>query len=177
MKRRTIKNLGLVMAVAVLGCLVWLKWEKDTSSLLYEAHEAVKKEYGDFYIPSKKIEPEVLTGVYGIPLEHVEEIIAESAIMRTNTDVFIGIKTKKGKSDHVAYALEAHRQKLCFEYRKDLSKLAKVQASKVIQFGDFVFWMVLGKNTDIIETDASNYLLAAESELKRGETVLGNIFN
>ncbi|HAS73271.1 MAG TPA: hypothetical protein DCS67_03915 [Clostridiales bacterium UBA8960] len=176
MKRQMIRNTCLVIAIGILGYASWLKLNKETSSLLYQAHAAVKAEYGDFYIPSKEIDTEVLKNVYGIQMDDVEDYIAESAMMRTHVDVFIGIKAKKGKSDGIVNVLETHRQRLSDEYRGDSAKFAKIQASKVTKFGDYVFFMVLGQNSDAVVSDVSYFLATAQTEFRRGELVLGNIF-
>lgn len=176
MRKKMMINAGLAISIVVLGCAIWVKLNKDTSSLLYHAHAAVKEEYGDFYIPNKEIDVEVLASVYGLNMDDVDDYIAESAMMSTHVDVFIGIKAKKGKSEHIVKALESHRQKLYDELALDDAKRAKIQASKVTKFGDFVFFMVLGQNSDAVVSDASYFLSKAENEYRRGEIVLGNIF-
>lgn len=176
MKKSVLKSMSLLIAIGILSVGIWHKLEKDSSSLLYQAHDAVKEEYGILYIPNKEINTDTLTNVYGLHMDDVDDYIAESAMMSTHVDVFIGVKAKKGKSEIIANRLEAHRQALCFEYRNDSAKLAKVKASKVTKFGDFVFLMILGQNSDVVMSDATQFVKAAETEYRRGEVVLGNIF-
>lgn len=91
-------------------------------------------------------------------------------------DVFIGIKAKKGKRDVVSASLERYRLKLFEEHGNDAAKMAKIEASKVFSFGDYVFFMVLGQNTDVVVSDETAFLDQATLEIERGRSALTKIF-
>jgi len=160
----------------VLFVAIWAKFKHDDKSLLDEAYASVKEAYGDFYIPSKMVDLVHLETLYGVYTNNVETFIAEAAMMSSHVDVFIGIKAKKGKSDEVIESLERFRLKLFEENSNDAAKMAKIEASKVFSFGDYVFFMVLGQNTDAVVSDEAAFLHQAALEIERGRSALTKIF-
>ncbi len=166
----------LSLCIVVLSMSIWIKANQDDKSLLDEAYESVKEAYGDFYIPSKMIDLVDLESLYGVSTNDVDTFIAESAMMTSHVDVFIGIKAKKGKSEAVSESLERYRLKLFKENGSDAAKMAKIEASKVFSFGDYVFFMVLGQNTDAVVSDETAFLDQAALEIERGRSALTKIF-
>lgn len=172
-----LNKFGIIsLCFVVLSVSIWIKANQDDKSLLDEAYESVKEAYGDFYIPSKMIDLVDLESLYGVSANDVETFIAESAMMTSHVDVFIGIKAKKGKSDAVSESLERYRLKLFKENGSDAAKMAKIEASKVFSFGDYVFFMVLGQNTDAVVSDETAFLDQAALEIERGRSALTKIF-
>lgn len=166
----------LSLCIVVLSVSIWIKANQDDKSLLDEAYESVKEAYGDFYIPSKMIDLVDLESLYGVSTNDVDTFIAESAMMTSHVDVFIGIKAKKGKGEAVSESLERYRLKLFKENGSDAAKMAKIEASKVFSFGDYVFFMVLGQNTDAVVSDETVFLDQAALEIERGRSALTKIF-
>lgn len=166
----------LCLCVIALFVAIWAKSEQDDKTLLDEAYKSVKEAYGDFYIPNKMVDIVGLETQYGISAEDVDMFIAESAMMTTHVDVFIGIKAIKGKSDTVSKCLEHYRLKLFEENGDDPAIMAKIEASKVFSFGDYVFFMVLGQNTDAVISDETVFLDQAALEIERGRSALTKIF-
>lgn len=166
----------LSLCILVLSVAIWVKSNQDDKSLLDEAYESVKEAYGDFYIPSKMIDSVDLETFYGVSSNDVDAFIAECAMMTSHVDVFIGIKAKKGKSEVVSESLERYRLKLFEENGSDAAKMAKIEASKVFSFGDYVFLMVLGQNTDAVVSDETAFLDQAALEIERGRSALTKIF-
>ena len=153
------------------------KLSDSNDSVLKNAHDAIKKEYGDFYIPSKKITPESLSLDYGVSMTYVDEYIAETAMMSTNADIFMGFKVEKGKEEIVKEELLAYKASLVSLYKNDKVKLAKVEASEVFRYGNYVFYMVLGQNIDVISNDETEFLSDAVAEYTKGVKVLAHLFN
>jgi hypothetical protein len=176
MKRWLGKFGVLSLSILILSVSIWAKFKQDDKSLLDEAYESVKEAYGDFYIPSKMIDVDDLEGLYGVASNDVDAYIAESAMMTSHVDVFIGIKAKKGKGEAVSESLERYRLKLFDENGSDAAKMAKIEASKVFSFGDYVFFMVLGQNTDAVVSDETVFLDQAALEIERGKSALTKIF-
>ena len=73
--------------------------------------------------------------------------------------------------------LQQYRMSLIQKYEEDSAKRAKVEASKIQRYGDLVFFMVLGQNSDTLVSDEHAYLEKAESEMKRGERALEKVFH
>ncbi len=164
--------LALSLTVVVLNIFT-----TDDEVLLKEALEAIKHEYGAFYIPSKSIDEVTLKEVYGVDVELVEAYVGECAYMSTHVDVFLGIKAKRGQVNTVEEQLQQYRMSLVQKYENDSVKRAKVEASKVQRYGDLVFFMILGQNSDTLVSDEHAFLEKAESEMKRGERALEKVFH
>lgn len=143
--------LGLAMMIMVVT-LVQVKEHDRKQDLLSTAYECVKAGYGEFYIPSIDIEPATLEMEYGIPYESVESYFGEAAMMSTYPDVFIGIKAKKGHVQNVSDALNSYRVHLIERFQESPAGLAKVHASRVFVYEEFVFFMILGQPSDTIIT-------------------------
>ena len=169
-------TVATVAIVLIAGAIVF-KWKQDTTSLLYQAHDAIKDAYGDFYIPNKEMSLETLVLEYSLPMVDAEDYIAECAMMSSHVDLFIGIKANRGKAQAFVDALESIKAQMVYEHRANASKLAKIKASEVYRFGDFVFLMVLGQNTDTIISDESAYMEVAAQESSKGIAILTKLFN
>lgn len=176
MNKRMVWNTVAALAIIMIAGAIVYKWKSDNTSLLDQAHDAIKETYGDFYIPNKEISLDALVFDYGLPMTDAEDFIAESAMMTSNVDLFIGIKAHKGKGEAFANALEALKTQLVFNNRTNASRLAKIKASEVYRFGDYVFFMVLGQNTDTIISDEASYMDVAMKESEKGITILGHLF-
>ena len=176
MKKRMIWNTAAALAIVLIAGAIVVKWKSDNTSLLYQAHGAIKETYGDFYIPNKEISLEALVFDYGLPMADAEDFIAECAMMTSNVDLFIGIKAHRDKGEVFANALESLKMEMVFNNRTNAAKLAKIKASEVYRFGDYVFFMVLGQNTDTIISDEAAYMDVAMKESEKGIAILGNLF-
>lgn len=172
------KKTGLMVGMALLlVSAILMKTNQSNESLLVSAHEAVKEAYGDFYIPSKAISADVLESQYGVSLTDIEDYIAESALMSTHVDLFIGIKVKRGSELEVADALNRYRNMMLDTYAMDSAKRAKIEASTVSTFGNYVFFMVLGQNSDAVLSDENAFLSEAVRESRKAELALSGVFN
>lgn len=172
------KKTGLMVGMALLlVSAILIKMNQSNESLLVSAHEAVKEAYGDFYIPSKAISADVLESQYGVSLTDIEDYIAESALMSTHVDLFIGIKVKRGSELEVADALNRYRNMMLDTYAMDSAKRAKIEASTVSTFGNYVFFMVLGQNSDAVLSDENAFLSEAVRESRKAELALSGVFN
>jgi hypothetical protein len=172
------KKTGLMAGVALLlVSAIIIKLNQSNESLLISAHEAVKEAYGDFYIPSKAIPGDMLESQYGVNLAVVEDYIAESAVMSTHVDLFIGIKVKRGSEIEVADALVRYRNMMLDTYAMNSAKRAKLEASTVSTFGNYVFFMVLGQNSDAVISDENAFFSEAVRESRKAELALSGVFN
>jgi len=171
------RKLSLLMVVAVLMLiLIWKTYHQENTKVLAEVHEAILDEYGDFYIPSKRIDSDQMASVFGVTMAYVEEYIGECAMMSTHVDVFIGIKASRGHSDEIRQQLLVYRDKMIQLYQNDPAKLAKITASDVYDFDEYVFYMVLGQNSDTVSNDKGDYLTQAARDNQRGEAILVKVF-
>ncbi|GAB6107344.1 DUF4358 domain-containing protein [Fusibacter bizertensis] len=176
-KRRFAWGIFYIALAGIIIIGINSKLSSSNDDVLKNAHDAIKLEYGDFYIPSKTITSESLSEDYGLNMSYVEDYIAESALMSTHADIFLGFKVKNGKVDIIKEELVTYKESLIELYKEDKVKLAKVEASEVIQYGNYVFYMVLGQNIDLISTDENEFLSDAIEEYTKGVKVLAHLFN
>ncbi len=149
------------------------KVEVDLDNIL----EAVKLEMGEAYYPDRDIEINELMDYTGLKEEQIEEFIAQAPMMTLGVDTFIAIKATEGNGDNVYAGLEKYRKFLVEESFQYPMNLPKVNTAKVVQFGDYSFFIMLGEYNDSIEDiesdEAREYY---ESEVARVEKVIVEFF-
>ena len=112
---------------------------------LQAAYEAVKTTLGENYVPSAPIDSLQLKEIMGVDEALIDSVIAEGPMISVHIDTFIGIKAKEGKGEEVEKALNAYRDYLVNDSMQYPMNLSRVNASKVIRDGDYVFFtMVFG---------------------------------
>ena len=148
--------------------------EKEVS--LEEIHQAVKEEYGEDYIPDMEILPEDLENMTGLDESHIESYIAELPMINVHVDTFIAIQAKAGKADEVEKALEEYRRSLVEDSMQYPMNIGKVNASKIVRHGDYVFFLMLGKIENREEVSEEEALEFAEAEVKRAVDVVDSFF-
>lgn len=189
MKKRHILFLAGVLSISTLmGCTSdgevgdvveddeIVEEEKNEDIDLGEIHQAVKKEYGEDYIPSMEISPEDLETMTGLDKSHIESYIAEMPMINVNVDTFIAIQGKEGKGDEVEEALEEYRRSLVEDSMQYPMNIGKVNASKLVRHGDYVFFLMLGKIEEREEVSEEDALEFAEAEVKRAVDVVNSFF-
>lgn len=149
------------------------KVEVDLDNIL----EAVKLEMGEAYYPDRDIEINELMDYTGLKEEQIEEFIAQAPMITLGVDTFIAIKATEGNGDNVYAGLEKYRKFLVEESFQYPMNLPKVNTAKVVQFGDYSFFIMLGEYNDSIEDiesdEAREYY---ESEVARVEKVIVEFF-
>lgn len=184
MKVKSMIAVALCATLAVtmlVGCKKKVEGDADNSSKapsssapakvatgkLKEAHEAVKKAYGDLYIPSMPFEDAQLKEIFGVDKADCTEVIAEGPMISVHVDTFIGVEAKEGKADTVEAALKAYQKKLIEDSMQYPMNMPKVKASQVLKIDDYVFFVLLGDTEKITAaTDEAGQLKVAQDEVK-----------
>ena len=174
------KIIGLILAISMFGVLlVGCSGGKDTGGKvadLKEIHKAVKDQLGEEYTPNRDLEAEELEGIVGVPVDDMETYIAQSPMISVNVDTFIGIKAKEGKADGIETGLENYRKSLVENSMQYPMNIAKVNASKVIRHGDYVFFVMLGAYDDRDDATEEERLEFAKEETKKVEETINGFF-
>ncbi len=138
---------------------------KETNTgRLNDVYQAVKSAYGENYLPNVDIDQDTLTKTYGINMDDVVEYKAETPMISANVDTFIGIEAKEGRADNVEAALKAYRDNLINNSVQYPANQYKVNASKVVRSGNYVFFVMLGANNDAIIQTADEAALKQFAE-------------
>lgn len=106
--------------------------------------DAVKNAYGENYLPSMDLTAEDLKTRFGLNADDYTEAIGQVAMMSTQVDTFVAVHAKEGKAENVVSALNAYRDDLVNNSMQYPMNIPKVNASKVYQKGDYVFFIMLG---------------------------------
>ncbi len=106
--------------------------------------DAVKNAYGENYLPSMDLTAEDLKTRFGLNADDYTEAIGQVAMISTQVDTFVAVHAKEGKAENVVSALNAYRDDLVNNSMQYPMNIPKVNASKVYQKGDYVFFIMLG---------------------------------
>lgn len=122
----------------------------------------------------------LLVNLIPINEELIEEYIAEMPMMSTHVDTFIAIKVSEGKvdkADVVENALINYRANLVENSIQYPMNIAKVNASKVIRKGDYVFFIMLGKYDDREDVSEGQAIKFAKQETEAISKIILSNFN
>lgn len=175
MKKRIIMLLAISMlAVFAVGCTPKKGEVKDVD--IKEIHTAVKESLGEDYTADRDLEKEELEGIVKVKAEDMEEYIAQAPMISVGVDNFIAIKAKEGKADEIEAGLNNHRKYLVEDSMQYPMNIAKINASKVIRHGDYLFFVMLGKYDDRDNVTEEQALEFAQEETKKVEDIINGFF-
>lgn len=173
------KLIGLLLAMTMMvvfigGCTP--KKEEVKVVDLKAVHEAVKESLGEDYHPDFEMEFEMIENFTGIKEADLESYIAEMPMISMSVDTFMAMKAKEGKGDDVEAGLEKYRKYLVEESMQYPMNLAKVNAAKVVRHGDYVFFIMLGKYDERLDTTEEEQIEFAKLEIEKIEEVVNKFF-
>lgn len=165
----------VLMATVMSGCAQEEQAEANVD--IYQVHNAIKEELGESYIPDMDMEIQEIVDLTGIDPEIVEDYIGQRPMISVNVDTFIAIEATEGNGDEAAQALESYRTYLVEESMQYPMNLPKINASKVVKYDDYVFFIMLGGvNDQIDDAEGEEAREFAEAETKRVEEVINGFF-
>lgn len=185
MKRIMILVLASILSISTLvACTgdkedieIEVNDEKNVEEVeLKDVHAAIKKEFGEDYIPNMELGLVEIENLIGLTEEEIEEFIGEMPMISINVDTFIAIKAKSKKVDEVESALKEYRRVLVEESMQYPMNLAKVNSSKVVRHGEYLFFIMIGKLDEREEVSEEEALKFAQEEIKRAEDVIDSFF-
>ena len=134
--------------------------EQTKQPELADVVQAVKDAYGENYLPSTPLDEQMLTDIYGLDMENVEEVIGEAPMISAHVDTFIAVKAKAGKGEAVEKELQEYLDYVVENSVNYPMNVAKVQSAKVVRHGDYVFYVLLGgydDRTDVSEEESVKF--------------------
>lgn len=147
---------------------------KDVS--LTEIHDAVKKAYGDNYGASMEYPSDILEEQFGLKKDMYDEVIAEGPMMSAHVDTFIAVKAAEGKAEAVEKALNDYRETQISGAMQYPMNMPKIQASRVIRKGDYVFFLMLGYiSSEEEELDEEKQVEAFQKQNDIGEKAITDL--
>ena len=129
--------------------------------------DAIKNAYGEDYVPSMPIDEAYLTTVFGLEEGSFTDFAGELPMISAHADMAVIVKAAEGKAGDVKSKIEAYRAQLVEDSFQYPMNLAKVNASKVLENGDYLGFIILGA-FDEENTDEAKQAEFAEEQIKIG---------
>ena len=138
--------------------------------------DAIKTACGENYLPSMPIDEFYLTSTLGLEEGSFTDYAGELPMISAHADMAIIIKAAEGKAGDVKAKLEAYQTTLIEDSLQYPMNVAKVNASKVLENGDYLGFIILGAYGDDENTDESQQAEFAEEQVKIGVDAFNNYF-
>lgn len=165
-----------VCAFGLVGCGKEEK-KKEVNVDITEVHNSVKEAYGETYYPNQTYDTNTIEQMFGVKEDLYEKAIAEGPMMSFSVDTFVAIKAKSGKGSEVKKALTDYREKLVNDSMQYPTNKVKIQASQVVSYDDYVFFILLGDIPMEVEEQGDEAILeAAKSENQKAIDAIDKFF-
>lgn len=139
------------------------------------AYQAVVNAYGEDFLPSMDITEEQMNDIMGINTEYFEEFKAQGPMISAQVDTLIAVKAQADHADDVEEELNKYRESLLDGMNYPMN-MPKIEASEVVVYDDYVFFVMLGKYNDT-ETDETALVDFYREQTDRGLEALHAYFN
>lgn len=147
-----------VMAATKAGT----KQTKKKAPSLNKVYKAVKKAYGEDYVPSEKLTKNQANEYYGLKSSWYSGLIAERPMIIVQADELVIVKAKNASSKKkIKAALTSYQKHLKEDAHQYPANLVKIQASKVYVKGNYVCFFILGTIDNKTEEQGEEKALAA----------------
>ena len=140
---------------------------------LTKIRDTMKETYGEDYIPDRAFTEEEIKERFGLTPDMYDEVLAEGSTLEENPDIFVAVKAKEGKADEVEKILNDHKNTMATDNKYE-ANTERIKAAQVTKNGNYVFMVLLGKNTFGEEVKDLGEGIA--NEIKKGVDAIGNMF-
>ena len=138
--------------------------------------DAIKAAYGDDYLPNMPIDEFYLTSSLGLEEGSFTDFAGEVPMISAHSDMAIIIKAAEGKAGSVKAKLEAYQTVLIEDSFQYPMNLAKINASKVLENGDYLGFIILGQFDERDDPTEDEQAAFAEEQIKIGVDAFNNYF-
>lgn len=151
--------------------------QTTTAPDLDAIYAAVSTAYGTDFHATEAKDAAYLTSELGVNSADVEDFFCNVSADTAYPDIFVGIKaTDETKATAIAQQLETYRASVAGDPNLTPENAAKINSSKVIRQGQYVFLVLLGK-TDTSITDETERSTFAATQTKIAEDKINEFFN
>lgn len=148
---------------------------KKKAPSLSKVYSAVKKAYGENYLPNIRLKKDDIKSIYGISSSWYSGAIAETCMINIQADEFIVVKAKNSNAKKkIKKALNAYREKQ-IELQKNYVNYEKRVASRVYLKGDYVCYICLGY-VDKNGKDEEEMVKAYKAETAKGVKAIQKLY-
>ena len=137
--------------------------------------ESIREVYGEQYLCDTAIPEDILTGVFKINMDDVEQISTEMPVIGFHPDKVVIVKAKEGKVDLIEQGFMEAQTYYKNEAAMYPANIAKVNASQIIKQGDYIMFLLVGAPDDgtLTEEDA---LVFAKDETQKAVDAVNALF-
>lgn len=108
----------------------------------------IKEEYKDTYLPVTEYTQEMIKKTYGISPLWYHAAIVETAAIDSQPDTFMGFLVKPEYKEPLLQKVTEYKTKLLEERPEDLVNASKIEASQILVYDEYVFFVMLGMIDD-----------------------------
>lgn len=163
-KGEKIVVLGIISIMVCMSMACGAKAKVKPEVEISEVADAVKKAYGEEYVPDTDVDSELLESVYGLTDDLYEDYIAQIPVISVNIDTFIAVKCKEGKQQDVVDALTKYQDDIKNDALQYPTNSVKIQASRIIEKEGYVFFVMLGVIPMDVEEQGEEAILKKAQE-------------
>ncbi|MBQ8248471.1 MAG: DUF4358 domain-containing protein [Clostridia bacterium] len=135
----------------------------DTFELKMPGFESISEE--DLGMPISEYITSELVNIYGIQTEWAEDVLLQKAASITSVDAFMIVKPTDGNKENVVSALEAYKEYSLNDAFQYPTNLPKIRAAKIVEQGDYVFFLMVGSIPDELLYAEIDYENLSEDEI------------
>ena len=129
--------------------------------------KAVQEAYGEDYLPDTDLDEEMLSQIMGVNTDLIDSFAAQMPMISVHPDRVIIAKAAEGKGDELEEELLKVRTRLQEEELIYPINIAKTQACKVVQKGDYAALFLVGAVDDREDATEEEQLSFAEEEVQK----------
>lgn len=148
--------------------------DRNGTGLALKMLDAVRKAYGDDYLPNTDISPDRLADDFGISSQYIKEFAAQTADMDVNADTIIIIEAQDGHVEDLLAELGDYRDMLIKDTEGYSLNKFKIRASQISSIGNYAVFVMLG---NVQENLMDDDLAQLEHATKRNLIALDEIRN
>lgn len=151
--------------------------EKNTSSVLSEdeglnaIYQEIRDLYGDSYVSGIAYTDERMAQRLNVDPTWCEAYLAEEAEDEENHTLFVAVKAQPDFADSVEKVLLEYQDMLLDDFSQYPMMQGQAQASQIVRYGDYVFFVMLGQIPEGTEDELEAFQAADESNQKAVDVI------
>lgn len=151
---------------------------KKKAPTLSKVYSAVKKAYGNDYIPNTRLSKDEVKARYGISSSWYSGVIAEVPMINVQVDELVIVKAKNASAKKkIKSALLDYQKKLKEDTFQYPANQLKIQASKVYVKGNYVCFIMLGSlSNDAMQQEESKVIDAYKAQNEKAVNAINKLY-
>jgi len=137
---------------------------------------AIREAYGENYLPSEEIPPEVLETEFGLTPDMYVEAKGEMSMISTHPDRVVVVRADPGQADNVEAALNKAKESKINDEMQYPANVPKTNATQVVRSGDYVAFLLVGAPMGNVEASEEQLAEHFRGETQKGAEAFNELF-